>query len=121
MLSALAADHVSSPRNAGRIPDATHLGVGGTPGDGPYVQLWLVIVGGVVRKAGYECNGCPSSIAASSMLAQLAIGRSLEQLERIEPSDLILIIGGLPEGKETYAELAVQALRNALPIEGCAS
>lgn len=117
MLSATAAQHVSSPRNAGKIENATHVGVGGVPGDGPYVRLWLSIEGETIKKVGYECNGCPSSIAASSMVAQLATGRSLQQLSLLEPSDLLLILGGLPEGKEQYAELAVQALKNLVPLE----
>lgn len=95
MLSAIAAQHVSSPRNAGKINDATHVGVGGVPGDGPYVRLWLTIQDATVKKVGYECNGCPSSIAASSMVAQLATGRSLQQISLLEPSDLLLILGGL--------------------------
>lgn len=117
MLSAIAAQHVSFPRNAGKIDNATHLGVGGVPGEGPYVRLWLTIQDGIIKKVGYECNGCPSSIAASSMVAQLATGRSMQQLSLLEPSDLLLILGGLPEGKEHYAELAVQALKNVTPLE----
>jgi hypothetical protein len=57
VLSAIAAQHVSSPRNAGKIDDATHVGVGGVPGDGPYVRLWLTIQDAIVKKVGYECNG----------------------------------------------------------------
>ena len=87
------------------------------PGEGPYVRLWLTIQDGIIKKVGYECNGCPSSIAASSMVAQLATGRSMQQLSLLEPSDLLLILGGLPEGKEHYAELAVQALKNVTPLE----
>ena len=117
MLSAIAAEHVSFPRNAGRIDNATHLGVGGVPGEGPYVRLWLTIEEGNVKQVSYECNGCPSSIAASSMVAQLATGRSLQHLSKLEPSDLLLLLGGLPEGKEHYAELAVQALENITPLE----
>lgn len=117
MLSTTAAQHVTSPRNAGKIENATHLGVGGVPGDGPYVRLWLAIEGETVKQVGYECNGCPSSIAASSMVAQIATGRSLQQISMLEPSDLLLILGGLPEGKEHYAELAVQALKNPIQLE----
>lgn len=118
MLSATAAAHVSSPRNAGRVDDATHVGIGGTPGEGPYVRLWIILKNEAVVKVGYECNGCPSSIAASSMVAQIATGRTLGQLAALEASDLLLLLGGLPEGKEYYAELAVSALKNITEIEG---
>lgn len=117
MLSAIATQHVSSPRNAGRIEGATHLGVGGTPGEGPYVRLWLVLEKNIITRVGYECNGCPSSVASASMLAQVATGRSLERLSLMEPNDLMLILGGLPEGKEYYADLAIEALRSAKLLE----
>lgn len=114
MLSERAAEHVHTPRNAGRIPSATHVGVGGTPGEGPYSLISLVVMGGVVERAGYECNGCPSSIAASSMVAQIVAGRTVEQALLLCPEDVCLLLGGLPEGKGYYAELAVAALRDAL-------
>ena len=116
VLSPIAAEHVHSPRNAGRMEGATHLGVGGVPGDGPYVRIWMAVEGGIVRRAGYECNGCPSSIAAASMAATLATGRELGRLALLDPRDLLLVLGGLPPGKESYAELAVSALRSAKPI-----
>lgn len=113
-LSPQAAEHVHSPRNAGTLENATHIGVGGTPGEGPYVRLYLIVQEGIVRQASYQCNGCPSSIAASSMAAQILIGRSVEKARSIEGKDLLLILGGLPEGKEYYAELAAQAVKDAL-------
>ncbi len=116
VLSPVAAEHVHSPRNAGRLDGATHVGVGGTPGEGPYVRLWLVLEGDTIRKASYECNGCPSSVAAASMSAQILIGRTVAQALRLEASDLLLILGGLPEGKESYAELAVRAVKSALSM-----
>ncbi|RYG37021.1 hypothetical protein EON81_07895 [bacterium] len=117
LLSPTASEHVHSPRNAGAFEGATHVGSGGVPGDGPYVTLWLLVEGQTIRRAGYACNGCPSSIAAASMAAQIATGRTLAQIALLDACDLLLLLGGLPEGKEFYAELAVQAIRNAAPIE----
>jgi hypothetical protein len=51
------------------------------------------------------------------MLAQLATGRDLDKLLTLESSELLLVLGGLPEGKEYYAELAIKALRSATPLE----
>ena len=84
------------------------------PGDGPYVRLWLAVQDGRILCATYACNGCPSSIAASSMTATLLAGRTLEQAARHEPHDVLVVLGGLPEGKGYYADLAVEALRHAL-------
>ena len=112
--SVIAAQHIQSRQNAGKLADATHVGVGGSPGGGPYVQLWVRLEGAEVRAATYECNGCPSSIAAASMAAAILKGRTVEQALRITDSDLLLLLGGLPEGKEYYTELAAAAIHDAL-------
>ncbi|MBX3117423.1 MAG: iron-sulfur cluster assembly scaffold protein [Fimbriimonadaceae bacterium] len=117
ILSPIAAEHVHSPRNAGELEDATHVGTGGTPGEGPYVRLWLILEEGTVRKATYACNGCPSSIAAASMSALLLAGRTVAQALSIDARDVMTVLGGLPEGKEYYADLAVQAIQDALKEE----
>jgi NifU-like N terminal domain len=54
MLSAIAAEHVQNPRNRGALENATHVGTCGTPGDGPYVRIWLLIKDGRIEKANYN-------------------------------------------------------------------
>jgi NifU-like protein involved in Fe-S cluster formation len=121
MLSAVAADHVQRPRNQGPLETATHYGVSGSPGDGPYVELWLEVEGGTVCKAAYRTHGCPSSVAASSLLCQLATGRELERVKELTGEELLLVLGGLPEGKERFAHMAVESMRNLKTKEetGC--
>ncbi len=114
MLSSIAADHVQRPRNVGPIEGATHVGLSGSPGDGPHVQIWLLIEDGAIRKATYDTHGCPSSIAAASMVCQVVIGREVDRAKLLTQEDLLLILGGLPEGKERFAGMAVDALVKAL-------
>lgn len=112
--SDLALDHIARPRNRGEMPDADRNGQSGSPGEGPYVQIWLKLDGERIAAASYETNGCPSSVACASMVCELAKEREMRRLVGLEPKDLITVLGGLPEGKEMYASLAVGALRNAL-------
>jgi nitrogen fixation protein NifU and related proteins len=114
MLSAIAAEHVQNPRNRGALENATHVGTCGTPGDGPYVRIWLLIKDGRIEKANYNTHGCPSSVASASMTAALVAGRTVEQASRLTEVDLMKILGGLPEGKEQFATFAVRALHSAL-------
>lgn len=114
ILSDRAFDHVSRPRNRGGLEDADRLGISGTPGEGPYVQIWLKCEEGRVLKASYDTNGCPSSIASASALCELATGREMNKLLLLQANDLIIYLGGLPEGKEYYATLAIEALHQGL-------
>lgn len=113
MLSTLASELVRSPRNRGPLEGATHRGVTGIPGDGPYVEIWLVVDSAVITNAAYRTHGCPSSMAASSMICELARGRECSKLLELTSPDLLLVLGGLPEGKEQFAAMAVQAMHEA--------
>jgi NifU-like protein involved in Fe-S cluster formation len=114
MFSQTALDHISSPRNAGRLDSFTHYGCGGVPGDGPYVELWLQVEGSRVIRAGQESNGCPSTMACASYISTITVNREVVAIQKLSPTDLILLVGGLPPGKEGSAELAVEALQEAL-------
>ena len=113
MLSSLAAEHVHNPRNTGPLADATHLGVSGTPGDGPYVKIWLCVKSSKVERAAYQTHGCPSSVAPASLVSQLVIGKDLKWIQNLTGADILTVLGGLPEGKEKFAYMAVAALQNA--------
>jgi NifU-like protein involved in Fe-S cluster formation len=113
MLSAIASQHVHSPRNVGPLEGATHFGQAGTPGDGPYVQLWFIVEAGVIQKAAHKTNGCFASIASASVLAEVLQGRQVEHALTLSPSDVSNLLGGLPEGKGYCAEMAITALNSA--------
>jgi len=103
----------------GALSGATHYGEDGVKGEGPYCRIWLQIVDESIKEASFESNGCPSMIASASQVSELVAGRTVCTASLIEPSDLLLILGGLPEGKEACASRAVNALRKALsaPIQ----
>ena len=120
MYSPLAVEHISNPRNGGPLAAATHIGVAGEPGEGPFMRISLVIEAGTVWNAAYETYGCAAATACGSLVTTLLIGRTVEQADLIDSVDIIRILGGLPEGKEHCARLAEQATRKALrsPVTG---
>lgn len=107
-------DHVNNIRNAGPLDDATHEGTKGVPGGGRYIKINLLIEDDTIKKATYQCNGCPSSIASASVLCQVATGKHTDFAEVIEGEDVITLLDGLPEGKGEVAQMAVEALRLAV-------
>ena len=110
-------DHVTRPRNRGELPGANRVGCAGTPGEGPFVKIWLITENDTILKATYDTNGCPSSIGCSSVLCEISVGRKMEKMKLLEAKELELILGGLPEGKGYYAVLAIQALRDAMEVK----
>ena len=113
MLSPLAADHVQRPRNQGPLEGARY-GVSGEPGEGPWIEIWLRVEGDMIVDAAYGCHGCPASIASGSLTCELVRGRTLEAAARLEPSDLMAVLGGLPPGKGHLAAMAIEALRDSM-------
>jgi nitrogen fixation NifU-like protein len=115
MFSAAVMDHVNRRRNCGPLAGATHHGVAGCPGDGPYAEIWLRVEGAKIESAAYATYGCASAIACGSMTAEIVTGRTIEQARRLNARDIVLLLGGIPEGKEHCASLAAEALQRALP------
>jgi NifU-like protein involved in Fe-S cluster formation len=88
-------------------------GVSGTPGDGPFIVIELTVREGRILAVNFQCNGCPPAQLAACGLATFVKGRTLEEALRLDAKDLDLLIGGLPDGKGHYAQMAVDALKSA--------
>ncbi len=117
-LSEFALRFVHGPLNRGPLDGATHYGESDQPGEGPYVQIWLIVQGGVIREAAFKSPGCPSSTAASGVLCSLITGREVSKALALEPADLLAAVGELPEGKGHYVDRALKALRLAVESGG---
>jgi NifU-like protein involved in Fe-S cluster formation len=107
-------DHVHRPRNSGPLEDATAVGCSGIPGEGRYIKLYLVVVDDTIEQAAYECNGCPASIASASVVCEVVTGRETSIVEILEANDILVMLGGLPDGKEELPQMALDALRQAV-------
>ncbi len=74
MCSDLAQEHIANPRNPGPLSGATHKGVSGIPGEGPYMILWLLVQGGAIVRAAFQTYGCAAAVAAGSITTVLLTG-----------------------------------------------
>jgi tRNA-specific 2-thiouridylase len=110
--------HLTSPRGRGRLPDdaAGASGVAGTKACGDIVRFGLTLSedGTHVADAGYEAEGCGSTIAAGSAAVELAVGRPLLDVARVGAREISDELGGLSPAKLHAAELAADALARAL-------
>ena len=109
----MALSHINNPRNVGPLEGATHYGVAGVPGDGPFVQLWFIVDGDQIQRGSYKTYGCPTSIASASMIAELVAGKSVETALSLTEADIRALLAYVPEGKEDCPPRAVCALQSA--------
>ena len=102
-----------NPRFNGPLVDADASG-GLKGGCGDTINIYLKFSGNRVEKASYTTDGCASSALCGSFTAELAHGRSPEELLELEPADVLNKIGTFPEGEKHCATLAVKALQDAV-------
>jgi len=108
-------EHFQSPKNMGALPSPDTVGEVGNPVCGDIMKIYLKISGeGVIEDIGFETLGCVAAIATSSMITELAKGKTLEEAKKIEFKDVEQALGSLPPIKMHCADLSVQALRKAI-------
>jgi nitrogen fixation NifU-like protein len=107
-------DHFLSPRNVHTMPDADAEGKYGDPDCGDYLIIFIKVKEQRIDDISYVVFGCPASIATSSMLSELAKGKSIEDALLITDQDVLDGLDGLPEHKQHCSLLAVSALRKAI-------
>jgi len=114
--------HFMHPKNAGEIKNADGLGKVGNPVCGDIMHVYIKV--GKKKTKGKETEfikeikfktlGCAAAIATSSMITELAKGKSLKDAEKITRDDVSKSLGKLPPIKEHCSNLAADALRNAI-------
>ncbi len=112
--SDIALDHLTKPRNAGTLTDASGTGTDANPSCGDRTTITLRVSGGKVAELRFRTFGCTAAIAAASVLTELAAALPVDEAARLEPADILNALGGLPRRKEACALMAIGALRGAL-------
>jgi NifU-like protein involved in Fe-S cluster formation len=107
-------ERFQSPTNRGGMQCADVTGQGSLNGYPPFVTLYFRIEGTLVAAATFEAEGCGVTIACSSMLTELLIGRSRAECDQITAEQLSQALDGIPTGKEYCAAVAISALRDAV-------
>jgi nitrogen fixation NifU-like protein len=78
------------------------------------MKLWIAIKSDRISDIAFQSFGCPGAIATSSMLTELAKGKTVEQAKQITDDDVVEALGGIPERKRHCSLLGVQALQAAI-------
>jgi nitrogen fixation NifU-like protein len=104
---------LACPENMGRLndPDGSAW-VTGLCGD--TMEMYLVINEDSVAEARFHTDGCNASRACGSAAARLAVGKTLKDVLRLSPADVLDTWADIPQGNVHCAILAIGALHRAL-------
>jgi len=112
--SLISREHMTKPRNVGKLADASGYGEA-TLVCGDTLMLWLKIDCGRVTVASFMTdNGCATTIAAGSMVTEMAKGKTVAQVARIRPQHILEALEGNSEESLHGALLAGHALHEAV-------
>jgi nitrogen fixation NifU-like protein len=107
-------EHFRNPRNMGEIPDADGVGTVGNPVCGDLMTIYIKVRDNRLADIKFKTFGCGSAIATSSMITELARGKTLEEGMKITRADVADSLGGLPPIKMHCSNLAADALHAAI-------
>ncbi len=107
-------DHFRNPRNMGEIPDADGVGTVGNPVCGDLMSIYIKVKDNHIADIKFKTFGCGAAIATSSMITELAKGKTLEEAMKISRGDVADNLGGLPPIKMHCSNLAADGLHAAI-------
>ena len=116
MYTATALDHVSHPRNVGRLEDADGIGRVDDRETDNLVTIYLKVAEHRVALTRFRTFGCTGCIAASSIATELAQDRPLAEAGAIDAATILDALGGLPPDQTYCADLVARALREAVAM-----
>jgi nitrogen fixation NifU-like protein len=112
--SKMVMEHFMNPRNVGVIENPDGYGKVGNPVCGDLMEIFIKVKDDKIEDIKFRTFGCGSAIAVSSMVTEMAKGRTLEEAMRITRKDVAEELEGLPPQKMHCSNLGADALHEAI-------
>jgi len=107
-------DHFENPRHVGVIENADGIGEIGNPVCGDMMTFYIRVENDKLADVKFKTFGCGAAIAVSSMVTDMAIGKTLDEAMKITNNDVADELGGLPKNKLHCSNLGADALHKAI-------
>jgi nitrogen fixation NifU-like protein len=114
MYSEKVMEHFTNPRNVGEIPDADGIGEEGNPTCGDIMKIYLKVENDRIKDIKFKTFGCGAAIATSSMVTEMAKGKTLDEAMQITNKSVAAMLDGLPPIKMHCSNLAADAMHKAI-------
>ncbi len=114
MYSEKVMEHFTNPRNVGEIDNADGVGEVGNASCGDIMKIFLKVEENVIRDIKFKTFGCGAAIATSSMVTEMALGKTLDQAMELTNAAVAEALDGLPPAKMHCSNLAADALHEAI-------
>jgi len=103
-------EHFRNPRNVGVIENPDGVGEVGNPVCGDMMTFYIKVKDGRLEDVKFQTFGCGAAIAVSSMVSEMAIGKTLDEALQISNKIVAEALGGLPSQKMHCSNLGADAL-----------
>ncbi len=111
-------EHFLKPHNQGKIKNPSGVGTVGNPVCGDIMKIYIRVKKEkkkeIIKDIKFETLGCGAAIATSSMITDLAKGKTLKEALKISRNDIASELEGLPPTKMHCSNLATRGLRKAI-------
>ena len=107
-------DHFANPRNVGEIKDASGVGEVGNPVCGDMMKFYIKVENNIIKDVKFKTFGCGAAIAVSSMVSEMAMGKTIEEALALTNEAVAKELGGLPPNKIHCSNLGADALHKAI-------
>ena len=116
MYSEKVMDHFRNPRNVGVIEDADGVGEVGNPVCGDMMKITIKVdkATNSIADIKFQTLGCGAAIATSSLVTEMAKGKTLDEAMKITRTTVAEGLDGLPPNKLHCSNLAADGLHKAI-------
>jgi nitrogen fixation NifU-like protein len=114
MYSEKVMEHFANPRNIGEIKEADGVGEVGNPVCGDMMSFYIKVKDNKIDDIKFKTFGCVAAIAVSSMVTEMAHGKTLKEAKKITKQSVATSLDGLPKEKMHCSNLGADALAKAI-------
>ena len=112
-------EHFKNPKNMGEMKNADAVGKVGNPKCGDVLWVYLKISKNkqnkeYIKEIKFQTFGCIAAIAVSSVLTEMAKGKTIEEAKKLNNNEIVKKLGGLPPIKYHCSLLGAEALHKAI-------